>query len=65
MLVRRSYIRAVDLFWARQQVHIVQAADELPVFHQERNFVGSNFQYGAGSFDLAGAVAKAGIEEPA
>ena len=44
-------------------MHIVQPADELPVFHQEGNFVGSNFEHGAGSLDFAGTVAEAGIEE--
>jgi hypothetical protein len=43
--------------------HIVQAAYQLAVLDQERNFVGSDFEHGAGSFDVAGAVAEAGIEK--
>src|ERR1700683_3314173 len=30
---------------------------------QERNFMGSNLEDGAGAFDVAGAIAEAGIEE--
>src|SRR5271169_6936677 len=34
------------------------------MFHQERNFMGSNFKHGAGSLDVARTVSKSGIEEP-
>ena len=63
MLVGRAYVCAIDLFGARQQVHVVQAAYELAVFDEEWNFVGADFEHGAGSLDLAGTVAEAGIEE--
>src|SRR5580698_8465076 len=63
MLIGRSDVRAVNLVWARQQVHIVEATDELTVFYQERNLVGSNLENRAGSLDLAGTIAKTRIEE--
>ena len=33
------------------------------MFHQEWDFVGANFEHGAGSFDFVGTVAETGIEE--
>jgi len=64
MLVGRSYIRSIDLVRPRQQRHIVQPAHKLPVFHQERNFVGANLENRWCSLDVVGPVAESRIEEP-
>src|SRR5216683_1413004 len=63
VLVGRSYVRAIYLFWPAEQRHIVQAAHKLAVLDQERNLVGSNLKHCARAFDVARSVAEAGIEE--
>ena len=63
VLVGRSYVRAVDLVRARQQRHIVQPAYQLSVFHQEWDFVGSNFEHGWRPLDVVRTITESRIEK--
>src|SRR5580704_18536470 len=63
MLVRRPNIHPIDLVRPRQQRHIVQAAHQLTMLHQEWDFMGSDLKHRRSPLDVAGTMPESGIEE--
>src|SRR5580692_6835525 len=64
LLITRPDAHAINLVRRIEQRIVHQPSDYLAVFYQERHLVRPYFQYRRRTFNVIGAKAEAGIEEP-